>query len=420
MIEASESLLPRKTDDTAKDLVPVSFSQDSAQEFNRLLGTLNVRLIHHQIITLKRIHPGTYLSRGKLEQIATLSEAKDVGGFAFDTDLSPNQLKNIEKKLQKPVVDRAGIILEIFSQNAKTKEAKTQVELAKLQYLLPRLAHFWSHFERQRGGGAWNKGMGEKQIEVDRRLVGDRISRLKKQLEKIKKDRAIQRAGRKDIFKVALVGYTNAGKSTLLNQLTLSEAKAEDQLFATLDSMTRALDPDSHPPIVAIDTVGFISRIPANLIASFRSTLEELDDADLFLHIVDGSSKNAKEEFKTTIQTIESLGLSDKERITVVNKCDAIEKSEINRARLIHPGAHLISAFDPIAVEKLRAAVLKHFRSKMDCWEVVIPYQESKVDAQLHQYGYIEKKEYIEKGTFYRVRIHKSWAQRIGLDHYRL
>ncbi len=418
MIEASESLLPRKRSGTPKALIPVCFSHETAQEFVRLLETLSIPIIEPYIVSLKQIHPGTYLTQGKLESVHELATQHQVEGVAFDADLTPNQLKNLEKKLKISVIDRAGVILEIFSQNAKSKEAKTQVELAKLQYLMPRLSHYWSHFERQRGGGAWNKGMGEKQIEVDRRLVQKRINRLKLRLEKIQKDRVIQRSGRQDIFKVALVGYTNAGKSTLLNQLTLSNAKAEDQLFATLDSMVRALDPDSHPPIVAIDTVGFISRVPAHLVASFRSTLEELDDADLLVHVVDGSSLTARKELETTVETLEQLGLSQKDRVTVINKCDQLSAQELNQARLIHPGAHLVSAFQRNQVQALRNSILDHFRSKMELWEVVIPYDQSKISSQLHRYGYIEKKEYIQKGIFFQVRMHEAWAKRLELKKF--
>lgn len=240
----------------------------------------------------------------------------------FDVELTPNQLKNLEKALGKATIDRAGVIIEIFSRHARTKEAKTQVELARLQYLLPRLAHYWTHFERQRGGGANQKGMGEKQIEVDRRLLKKRMSLLRDRLTKIESERTVQRSGRDDLLKVALVGYTNAGKSTLLNALTHSEVRAEDKLFATLDASVRALSPDSHPPVVAIDTVGFIKHIPPSLVASFRSTLEELHQADLLVHVVDGSSEHAKEQLDVTVQVLTEMNLGEKPRITVLNKMD--------------------------------------------------------------------------------------------------
>jgi GTP-binding protein HflX len=324
-------------------------------------------------------------------------------------------------------LDRPGVIIEIFSRHARTKESKTQVELAKLQYLLPRLAHFWTHFERQRGG-IGQKGMGEKQIEVDRRLVKKRMSVLRQRLLDIEKERGVQRAGRQDVLKVALVGYTNAGKSTLLNALTQSRVLAEDKLFATLDASVRSIDPDCHPPVVAIDTVGFISRLPPTLVASFRSTLEELHEADLLLHVVDGSSPQAKEQMQVTEKILEDLGVGMTPRLAVLNKADRLESAGgRNLARVIgrSEGAAgsipiLVSALNLEDVKRLREKILEHFRQKLELWEVVIPYSESRLDAQLHAHGSIEKQTHIEKGTFYRLRILGGWAKKLNLSRYRL
>jgi GTP-binding protein HflX len=338
-----------------------------------------------------------------------------------DVELSPNQLRNLEKEVGKPVLDRPGVIIEIFSQHARTKESKTQVALARLQYLLPRLSHFWTHFERQRGGGATSRGMGEKQLEVDRRLVKKKIAFLRERLEAIEKERNVQRAGRKDILKVALVGYTNAGKSTLLNALTQSDVRAEDKLFATLDASVRSLDPNSHPPIVAIDTVGFISNLPPSLVASFRSTLEELEEADLLLHVVDGSHPAAREQLEVTEKILEELHVGDKPRITVLNKADQFKSpADRNQARLIAPGALMISAMNPQEVKNLRDTILGHFQKQLEVVELLVPYSEGRVEAMLHQYGVIEVSRHMEKGTFYRLRIEKSWAQKLGLEKFKL
>ena len=278
MIENTQSLLPNKEDLKAFTL---GVEDESLNELDRLLTTLGVETAQRVMAPVRKVVAGTYFGTGKLEEIR--EQGGNIDFFVLDVELTPRQMQNIEKILGKPVLDRNAIILEIFSRHARTSEAKTQVELAKLQYVLPRLAHLWSHFERQRGGGVGNKGMGEKQIEVDRRLVKRRISILSGRLKEIEKERKVQRSSRQDIMKAAIVGYTNAGKSTLLNSLTESKVLAEDKLFATLDSTVRALNPDSHPPVVVIDTVGFIQNIPTSLIASFRSTLEEITQADLIV-----------------------------------------------------------------------------------------------------------------------------------------
>jgi GTP-binding protein HflX len=273
--------------------------------------------------------------------------------------------------------------------------------------------HFWTHFEKQ-AGGIGQKGMGESQIEVDRRLVRRRISVLKDRLKEIEKERKVQRSSRKDVFKVALVGYTNAGKSTLLNALTHSKVLAENKLFATLDSSVRSLDPCSHPPIVAVDTVGFISRLPHSLIASFRSTLEEIREADLLLHVVDGSSNDARHQFEVVQEVLKDLELDEKPEITVLNKADQVEKGgRGNWARLACPGAQWVSALSEKDVKKLRDMIAAHFHKAMEVYEV------SRMEAMVHEHGDVEVKRHLDKGTFYRVRMDQTWAGKLGLGKYR-
>lgn len=420
MLENTETLLPTGTNSKLKT-VSVGEDPESLDELERLLATLGTVPAGRILVTTRNVNPATYIGKGKIDDV--LAMITDVGADAaiLDMELTPNQLRNLEKALGKPVLDRPGVIIDIFSRHARTKESKTQVALARLQYLLPRLAHFWSHFERQRGGSPGSRGMGEKQIEVDRRLVKKRISVLRDRLGAIERERAVQRAGRKDILKVALVGYTNAGKSTLLNALTHSAVRAEDKLFATLDASVRAIDPDCHPPIVAIDTVGFISRLPPSLVASFRSTLEELEEADLLLHVVDASSTQAREQLEVTEKVLEELGVASKPRVTVLNKADCLNNvASRNRARVVAPGALLISAMVPADVKKLRDQVLDHFRKKLALWEVVIPYSESKMEAQIHAHGSVETTRHLEKGTFFRLRIEDSWAKKLGLGKFKL
>jgi GTP-binding protein HflX len=417
MIENSESLLPNE----ATRVFTLGVDDESLNELDRLLDTLDLQTASRVAAPVRRVVAGTYFGTGKLEELRLTAAAMEPGVdlFVIDVDLTPRQLQNVEKLLGKPVLDRTGIILEIFSRHARTREAKTQVELAKLQYVLPRLAHLWNHFERQRGGGVGNKGMGEKQLEVDRRLVKRRIQILRGRLVEIEKERVVQRASRQDLLKVALVGYTNAGKSTLLNSLTESKVLAEDKLFATLDSTVRALNPDSHPPVVAIDTVGFISRIPTSLIASFRSTLEEIREADLILHVVDASSSQAREQFETTCEVLKELECDTKEKMIVLNKADLLTTpAQINQARIAVPGAVRLSALDLEAVKSLRERILDHFKTRMETWDLVLPYSEGKLQAQLQEFGSIQTTRYLEKGVFMQVMLDSGIARKLGVKRY--
>jgi GTP-binding protein HflX len=417
MIENSESLLPHQ----ASRVFTLGVDEESLNELDRLLDTLGLETARRVSAPVRRVVAGTYFGTGKLEELKTaaIAMSPEPDLFVIDVDLTPRQLQNVEKLLGKPVLDRTGIILEIFSRHARTREAKTQVELAKLQYVLPRLAHLWNHFERQRGGGVGNKGMGEKQIEVDRRLVKRRIQILRGRLTEIEKERVVQRSSRQDLLKVALVGYTNAGKSTLLNALTESQVLAEDKLFATLDSTVRALNPDSHPPVVAIDTVGFISRIPTSLIASFRSTLEEIQEADLIVHVVDASSTQAREQYETTCSVLRDLECEDKEKMIVLNKTDLLKTpAELNQAKVAVPGAYRLSALDPEAVRTLRTRILDHFKSRMETWDLVLPYAEGKLQAQLQEFGSIKQTRYLEKGVFMQVMLDSGIARKLGVRRY--
>jgi GTP-binding protein HflX len=422
MLENTESLLPglQSSDVGRLSAVTVGMDEDSLDELDRLLQTLGVKPAGRVKIVSRKINPATFIGSGKIDEVRDAIERSGAGSVILDFELSPNQLRNLEKDLSKPILDRPGVIIEIFSQHARTKESKTQVALARLQYLLPRLTHFWAHFERQRGGAVNARGMGEKQIEVDRRLVKKRISILRERLAAIERERTVQRAGRKDVLKVALVGYTNAGKSTLLNSLTHSRVHAEDKLFATLDASVRALDPNSHPPIVAIDTVGFISNLPPSLVASFRSTLEELEQADLLVHVVDASAAQAREQLETTEAVLRDLEVDAKPRLTVLNKADRLQSpAEKNRARLVAPGALLVSALDGADARRVRDAILGHFTEKLELWELLVPYDESKLESQLHAYGSVEVTRHLEKGTFYRLRIGGGWARKLGLKRFR-
>ncbi len=271
----------------------------------------------------------TFIGKGKIDEVKNLIEEESIELVIFDDDLSPVQLRNIERILQCKILDRSNLILDIFASRARTANAKTQVELAQYQYLLPRLTRMWTHLERQKGGIGM-RGPGETQIETDRRIIGQKISLLKKQLEKIEKQKVNQRKGRGNMIRLALVGYTNAGKSTLMNKLSKSDVFAEDKLFATLDTTIRKVVIGNLPFLLA-DTVGFIRKLPHQLVDSFKSTLDELREADLLIHIVDISNPNFESQIEVVNQTLTEINVSDKPIILVFNKTDAftfIEKDE--------------------------------------------------------------------------------------------
>ncbi len=268
----------------------------------------------------------TFLGKGKIEEVRQYAKVEEIELIIFDDDLTPVQLRNIERILECKILDRSNLILDIFASRARTANAKTQVELAQYQYLLPRLTRMWTHLERQKGGIGM-RGPGETQIETDRRIIGQKIALLKKKLEKIDKQKTTQRKGRGDMIRVALVGYTNAGKSTLMNQLSKSDVFAEDKLFATLETTIRKVVIGNLPFLLA-DTVGFIRKLPHQLVDSFKSTLDEVRESDLLLHIVDISNPNFENQIEVVNQTLSEIDASDKPLILVFNKTDAYVYTE--------------------------------------------------------------------------------------------
>ncbi|KHJ36721.1 GTPase HflX [Pedobacter glucosidilyticus] len=271
----------------------------------------------------------TFVGTGKLEEIQTYVKAEEIDIVVFDDELSPMQLRNIENELKVKVLDRSNLILDIFARRAQTFQAKTQVELAQLQYLLPRLTRMWTHLERQKGGIGM-RGPGETQIESDRRMINEKISLLKERLKEIDKQNETQRKNRKELVRVALVGYTNVGKSTIMNMLSKSEVFAENKLFATLDTTVRKVVLENVPFLMS-DTVGFIRKLPHHLIECFKSTLDEVREADILMHVVDISHPNFEDHMQTVNETLKDLGAIDKETITVFNKIDAYNPIEVEQ-----------------------------------------------------------------------------------------
>ena len=307
-------------------LVTFESSEEQTNEYLEELAflakTAGAKPIKKFIQKLSKPDKNTFLGKGKIEEVYSLAKSNDVSVIIFDDDLSPTQIRNIEKIFNEKskILDRSNLILDIFANRAKTAQARTQVELAQYQYLLPRLTRMWTHLERQKGGIGM-RGPGETQIETDRRIIKDKISLLKKQLKKIEKQSITRRKARKHLIRVALIGYTNAGKSTLMNQLAKSEVFAEDKLFATLDTTVRKVVIDNLPFLLT-DTVGFIRKLPHQLIESFKSTLDEVVEADFLIHLVDISNQNFEDHINVVNKTLVDIGASNKPTMLVFNKID--------------------------------------------------------------------------------------------------
>jgi GTP-binding protein HflX len=396
-------------DDSEADL------QNNLLELERLIETLGGKVVSTVIQRRHNPDPATFIGKGKAAEIATDLQTLKCTLVAFDSELSGGQQKNLEKELNCRVVDRTGIILDIFSRHARTKEAKNQVEMASLEYLSSHLTRRWTHLERQKGGIGL-RGVGEKQIELDKRLIKTRIARLKVELEHSAKERAIQRLQRDRFLRVALVGYTNAGKSTLMNSLTDSDVYIDDRLFATLDSTVRIIDPKTRPPILLSDTVGFIKKLPTSLIASFRSTLMEVLEADLLLHVVDLSSENYLEEIEVTKKTLEDIGAGEKPSMLVFNKLDLVKEvflPKLLERRYIDSCA--VSAHSAPDAKKLRDLLYAFFERDMLELEIVIPYQDTWLQSQIHEYSKVLKKEYLDEGAKFHIRIMRSDANWLNL-----
>ena len=332
----------------------------------------------HQSIT--RVHSQYFVGKGKALQIIDQAKALKVKLIIFDDELTPSQIKNFLKLAKEiKIIDRNGLILDIFSKHAKTRESKTQVELAHLEYMLPRLTKQWSHLERQMGGIGTRAGMGESQIEIDRRLIRQRISKLKKELIQIEKERKIQSKMRNNKFRVSLVGYTNAGKSSLMKCLSGENVYIQNQLFATLDTTIRRVDLDKNHSILLSDTVGFIRKLPHNLVASFKSTLFEVIESDLILIVLDASSNQIKEHMYTINNVLTELESEDIKTMIILNKIDLIKtKKRIKFLKKNYPDAVMVSAMDHLRIDKLINSIINIMNEEYETIEISYPYSEAK------------------------------------------
>ena len=375
------------------------------EELELLAKTAGANVIHRYTQKLNRINPSFFIGPGKAQLIIEHAKSLNVKLIIFDDELSPAQIKNFSNLSKSiKVIDRSSLILEIFSQHAKTKEAKTQVELAQLEYMLPRLTRAWTHLERQMGGIGTRAGAGETQIEVDRRLVRTRISNLKKELDKIDKERETQRKKRKENYKVALTGYTNAGKSTLMKALSGSNVFIQNQLFATLDTTIRSVEIDKSHTILLSDTVGFIRKLPHNLVASFRSTLKEVVESDLILIVLDSSSEYIKDHYKTIINVLSDIGAKNQTQI-VLNKIDLIKsKSRFDFLKNLFPNGIYVSALDQLRIESLKKSITSTMDKDHIEIELQLPYDKPKDIAFSQQGVKIIKRDYKSDHVYLKIK----------------
>ncbi len=331
-----------------------------------------------------RIDPAYFIGKGKAEEIAELAEMNDISLIIFDDDLNPTQVRNLEKMIDKKILDRSGLILDIFASHARTNESKTQVELAQLQYMLPRLTRAWTHLSKQYGG-IGTKGPGETQIETDRRIIRTRIAKLKDKLNKIESQQITKSSQRQNFITASLVGYTNAGKSTLLNRLTDADVLAEDKLFATLDSTTRALELSKGKKILLSDTVGFIRKLPHHLVASFKSTLNVVKQADFILQLIDISHPYYEDHIQVVEDTLKDLGCDTKPQIKVFNKVDLIsDKHIIDYAANKYPNSILLSAQRGMNINKLLEMLEDIYNKNFVENEIELHVAQSKLLSQIH------------------------------------
>lgn len=380
---------------------------DSLDELSLLCGTAGAEVRDRLICRIGRINPATYIGSGKAQEIADAVKTLGIATVVFDDDLSPAQGRNLEKIIATKVIDRTQVILDIFAQRARSHEGRLQIELAQLEYLLPRLRRMWTHLERQKGGIGMH-GPGEKQLELDRRRIVERIDRFKADLDKVRGHRSEQRRGRRrhGWALVSLVGYTNAGKSTLLNQLTGSEVMADDLLFATLDPTTRQLRLDQHQQVLLTDTVGFIRKLPHGLVEAFKATLEEVGQADLLLHVVDASHPRVEQQIEAVQKVLQELGADQKPAVYVINKMDVPEAAamgQVLRERL-QPSV-VVSALKGTGMDQLKDLLADQLRHRQVRMHLRIPHGEGRLLASLRTAGMIYATRYEDEYTVLDVAV---------------
>jgi len=380
--------------------------QRSLIELSSLVYSFGGKVTGHIIQARTQIHPANFFGKGKLKDIRSRIKIDEIDTVLVDNQLTPKQTQNLEKFLECEVFDRTKLILDIFANNARTSEAKLQIALAQSEYLLPRLVGFWKHLDRERGGIGASRGTGEKQIEKDRQFLRQRISRYKNQLVRLEKERNTQKQRRSNCLKVSLIGYTNAGKSTIMNALTNSSLLVENRLFATLDSTTRILEKDSRPKVLLSDTVGFINNLPHEVIAAFRSTLATVRDADLLIQVID-CGDHIEEHLQTTSEVLKDLESSCIPIIKVFNKIDKISHTRLLILEKLYPEAVFGSCVNgeknglekrTAFVEQLRKQILLFFNERMKTVKIRLDYKNSQKLANIYKWSRVNNIDYQKEG----------------------